>query len=103
MESITELKRKLCEAGRKAAEELIKIAEEPIINRIAGSDDESATEDLSADKMTRAAQAKKICIMDGFEILSKVESEEALLSQIENPSLKPIPKSFAENRAKPSK
>lgn len=103
MESVVEVKKRLCEAGRKAVDELIKIAEEPIINRVTASDEDSATEDLSADKMTRAAQAKKICIMDAFEILAKVETEEAILSHMDDPSSKVIPKSFAESKAKPSK
>lgn len=102
MESIIELKKKLCTAGRKAAKELIKIAEEPIIDR-ASADSESGTDDLTADKLTRAAQAKKICIMDAFEILTKVETEENIIAASESPGTRQIPKSFAEDRAKSSK
>src|SRR6185312_12032944 len=99
-ENIHDVKRRLCVAGRVAVDELIKIAEEPIINRLSEIDIESATDDLTADKLTSAAKAKKICIMDAFEILAKVESEEALLSESETPGQLIIPKSFAEANAK---
>jgi hypothetical protein len=103
MESVIEVKKKLCKAGRTAVDELIKIAEEPIINRLSEIDNDSATDDLTADKLTSAAKAKKICIMDAFEILAKVEAEEALIESINSPGTQKIPSSFAERRAKPAK
>lgn len=101
VESIIDVKRRLCKAGRTAVDELIKIAEEQIINRITSEDKENASEDLTADKLTTAARAKKMAIMDAFEILAKVEVEELLLASLDDPKKKiEIPKSFAETKAK---
>lgn len=81
---VIEKKQKLIEAGYIAVDELIKVAEEPIINKISATS-ESGTDDLAADKLTRAAQAKKIAIMDAFEILNKIEENENELESILNP------------------
>ena len=59
-------------AGQKAVEELIKVAEEAIVD----SDD-----DLTADKLKNAAATKKLAIFDAFEILARIEAEEALLNE----------------------
>jgi CHASE3 domain sensor protein len=66
-----ERKRRIIEAGRKAIDELIKVAEEPIIT--------DTDNDITADKMKNAAQAKKTAIMDAFEIYTKIQAEEANL------------------------
>ncbi len=84
--SVIEKKTRLIEAGYLAVEELIKIAKEPIINKVSSIDSESATDDLAADKLTRAAQAKKIAFMDAFEILKKIEEEENALEELRTPS-----------------
>ena len=73
LNEIIELKRKLIIAGRKAVEELIKVAEESII-----TNDET---DLTADKLKNAAQAKRIAIEDGFAILQRCSDEEAMMSE----------------------
>jgi len=67
-----ETKLNIIQAGQKAVEELIKVAEEAIVD----SDD-----DLTADKLKNAAATKKLAIFDAFEILARIEAEEALLNE----------------------
>ena len=69
---IKETKLNIIQAGRKAVEELIKVAKEPIVD----SDD-----DISADRLKNAAATKKLAIFDAFEILARIESEEDLLNE----------------------
>ena len=70
--NIKETKKKIIQAGQKAVEELIKVAKEKIVD----SDD-----DVSADRLKNAAATKKLAIMDAFEILNKIQTEEDLLNQ----------------------
>ena len=87
-----ETKKKIVQAGQKAIEELIKVAKEKIVD----SDD-----DVSADRLKNAAATKKLAIMDAFEILTKINEEEEMLS--EKPKEKKIEKTFkgfAEGRSK---
>lgn len=63
---------KIIDAGYKAVEELIKIAEEAVIDNV-------NDEDLAADKLKNAAATKKLAIFDAFEILKKIDEEKALL------------------------
>ena len=65
-----ETKKKIIQAGQKAVEELIKVAKEPIVD----SDD-----DISADRLKKAAATKKLAIFDAFEILNRIQNEEAIL------------------------
>ena len=65
-----ETKQNIIAAGRVAIDELIKVAKEPIVE----NDD-----DLTADKLKNAAATKKLAIFDAFEILTKINEEEALL------------------------
>lgn len=74
MSKITELKKRIIDSGYKAVEELIKVAEERIVTH--------ADDDLSADKLKNAAQAKKLAIMDAFEILKRVEEESNIIEGI---------------------
>ena len=67
-----ETKKKIIQAGQQAIEELIKVAKEKIVD----SDD-----DVSADRLKNAAATKKLAIMDAFEILNKIQTEEDLLNQ----------------------
>ena len=67
-----ETKQKIIQAGHKAIEELVKVAKEKIVD----SDD-----DVSADRLKNAAATKKLAIMDAFEILNKIQTEEDLLNQ----------------------
>ena len=66
-----ETKKNIIHAGRKAVEELIKVAKEPIVD----SDD-----DISADRLKNAAATKKLAIFDAFEILQRIQEEEEMLN-----------------------
>ena len=70
MES-NEIKQRIINAGYKAVEELIKIAEDKIL---LGTDD-----DLSADKLKNAASTKRLAIEDAFQILNRIEQEKEKL------------------------
>ena len=69
--NIKETKKNIIQAGQKAVDELIKVAKEPIVD----SDD-----DISADRLKNAAATKKLAIFDAFEILSRIQQEEAILN-----------------------
>jgi len=58
-------------AGQKAVEELIKVAKEAIVD---------SGDDITADRLKNAAATKKLAIFDAFEILTRIEAEEALLN-----------------------
>ncbi len=86
-----ETKKKIIQAGQKAVEELIKVAKEKIVD----SDD-----DVSADRLKNAAATKKLAIFDAFEILQRVEEEQAILDGKDiNKETKSF-KGFAERRSK---
>jgi hypothetical protein len=91
MSRITELKKRIIDSGYKAVEELIKVAEERIVTH--------AEDDLSADKLKNAAQAKKLAIMDAFEILKRVEEESNIIDGVVNNQVN-TNRGFAESRAK---
>ena len=59
-----ETRKNIIQAGRKAVDELVKVAKEPIVD---------TGEDISADRLKNAAATKKLCIMDAFEILQRIE------------------------------
>lgn len=90
-----ETKLKIIAAGHKAVLELIKVAEESILNPDMEGDD------LAADKLKNAAATKKLAIFDAFEILSRIESEKESLDIAENGGSKTDTKQgFAERRSK---
>jgi hypothetical protein len=94
MRDIKEIKLRIIEAGYKAVNHLIKVAEEDIINT------ESDT-DVSADKMKNAAAAKKLAIFDAFEILSRIELEKENIDSSDRGISKTDTKQgFAERRSK---
>jgi hypothetical protein len=72
MKEVNELKSKIIAAGKRAVEQLIKVANEEIIT---GGDD-----DIAADRLKNAAASKKLAIFDAFEILSKIEEERERLT-----------------------
>lgn len=89
-----DIKLRIIQAGHRAVEELIKVAEESIINM----NDES---DLSADKLKNAAQSKKLAIFDAFEILNRIELEKENIEAIQKGISKLETKQgFAERRSK---
>ena len=88
-----ETRKNIIQAGRKAVNELIKVAEEEIIT-------ETGNDDLAADRLKNAAATKKLCIMDAFEILQRIEEEEDILkSDGKQKEVKSF-KGFAEGRSK---
>jgi hypothetical protein len=50
----------------KAVEELIKVAQEKIVD---------SGDDISADRLKNAAATKKLAIFDAFEILTRIEGK----------------------------
>ena len=90
--NIKETKQNIIHAGHKAVLELIKVAEEAILD--------NGDDDLSADKLKNAAATKKLAIFDAFEILSRIQEETRMLEEEEkDPSVKTF-KGFAEGRSK---
>ncbi len=87
-----ETRKNIIQAGRKAVKELIKVAEEQIIT--------DSSDDLAADRLKNAAATKKLCIMDAFEILQRIEEEEAILSGKPKEEKKERVFKFAEGRSK---
>ena len=63
------LKVKIIEAGRKAVEQLIKVAKEDIIKP-------DPEDELAADRLKNAAATKKLAIFDAFDILNKIDAEQ---------------------------
>ena len=90
--NIKETKQNIILAGHKAVLELIKVAEEAILN--------NGDDDLSADKLKNAAATKKLAIFDAFEILSRIEEEEKLLVEVDKEIEVKVFKGFAEGRSK---
>ena len=81
----------IIQAGRKAVEELIKVAKEPIVE---------TEDDISADRLKNAAATKKLAIFDAFEILNRIEEEKALLEGKTIEQKQDTFKGFAEKRSK---
>lgn len=89
-----EIKLRIISAGEKAVEQLIKVAQEEIINH-------DSEDGLAADRLKNAAATKKLAIFDAFEILSRIESERESLNAIERGISKVDTKQgFAERRSK---
>ena len=87
-----ETKKNIIQAGRKAVEELIKVAKEAIVD---------SKEDISADRLKNAAATKKLAIFDAFEILNRIEEEENLLEgKTPEEAKEKTFKGFAESRSK---
>ena len=69
--NVKETKKNIIHAGHIAVEELIKVAKEAIVD---------SGDDITADRLKNAAATKKLAIFDAFEILTRIEAEEALLN-----------------------
>ena len=79
-------------AGQKAVEELIKVAQEKIVD---------SGDDISADRLKNAAATKKLAIFDAFEILTRIQEEEDMLNHKPKEEVKEKTfKGFAEGRSK---
>ena len=70
--NIKETKKKIIQAGQKAVEELIKVAQEKIVD---------SGDDISADRLKNAAATKKLAIFDAFKILTRIQLEEDILNE----------------------
>jgi len=90
--STKETRKNIIQAGRKAVEELIKVAKEKIITH--------TEEDVSADRLKNAAATKKLCIMDAFEILQRIEEEEERINDNPKQVKEKRVLKFAEGRSK---
>ena len=90
--NIKETKKSIIQAGHRAVEELIKVAEEKIIT--------NTEDDVSADRLKNAAATKKLAIFDAFEILTRIEEERAMLENKPKEDNKESFKGFAERRSK---
>jgi hypothetical protein len=108
-EKSLELRRKLILAGEIAVEELILVAEHKInfiVTKPRGKeskneDEEASDLSVAADKLKTAAQAKKLAIMDAFEILNKIQLEREVLISLEKKGEETSSKGgFAEQRAR---
>lgn len=86
------IKLRIIDAGYKAVEELIKVAEDKIIT---GNED-----DLTADKLKNAAATKRLAIEDAFQILNRIETERDMLSGDTSSKSEPKIQGFAERRSK---
>tara|TARA_R100001369_G_scaffold25440_1_gene46368 strand:- start:854 stop:1132 length:279 start_codon:yes stop_codon:yes gene_type:complete len=87
------LKIQIIEAGKKAVEQLIKVAKENIIKP-------DPEDELAADRLKNAAATKKLAIFDAFEILNKIDAEQENIDMsvgINKPQTK---QGFAERRSK---
>lgn len=89
--NIEETKLSIIQAGQKAVEELIKVAEEKIVD---------SGDDISADRLKNAAATKKLAIFDAFEILNRIEDERRMLNGEETSSVQKSFGGFAERRSK---
>ena len=90
--NIKETKKSIIQAGRKAVDELIKVAEEKIIT--------NTEDDVSADRLKNAAATKKLAIFDAFEILARIEEEKNILEDKPKETKEKSFKGFAEGRSK---
>ena len=92
--TVLETKLRIIQAGHRAVEQLIKVAEEDIIKK----DDEG--DDLSADRLKNAAATKKLAIFDAFEILNRIELERENIEESKKGESKTATKQgFAERRS----
>jgi len=93
--SLKEIKLRIIEAGHKAVEELIKVAEDSIL------DPNNEGDDLAADKLKNAAATKKLAIFDAFEILNRIEAEkESIYLSEKGDNINDTRQGFAERRSK---
>jgi hypothetical protein len=95
MKDVKEIKLRIINAGYKAVDELIKVAEETVVKN---GDVEG---ELAADRLKNAAATKKLAIFDAFEILNRIESEKESLEAIDKGiSRTDTKQGFAERRSK---
>lgn len=101
---VNKKKLRIIQAGYAAVEELIKVAEEPIIGVkgtmiIEGEEVPLDSDELSADKLKNAAATKKLAIFDAFEILTRIETEKNIIEEKAPEEVEAF-QGFAERRSK---
>jgi len=88
------LKLQIIQAGKKAVEQLIKVAKEDIIKH-------DPQDELAADRLKNAAATKKLAIFDAFDILNKIDTEQENLTNNQvNGNKVQTKQGFAERRSK---
>ena len=87
------LKKNIIQAGMRAVEQLIKVAKEDILKP-------DPEDELAADRLKNAAATKKLAIFDAFEILTRIQEEEAILNDKPVEKKESTFKGFAERRSK---
>jgi|TARA_R110000803_G_scaffold191558_1_gene254254 hypothetical protein len=87
------LKLQIIEAGRKAVEQLIKVAKEDIIKH-------DPEDELAADRLKNAAATKKLAIFDAFDILNKIDTEQENINMSFENTKTQTKQGFAERRSK---
>jgi hypothetical protein len=96
---VKKTKLRIIDAGYKAVQHLIEVAEEKIVQKQVDSDGEMSA--LAADRLKNAAAAKRIAIFDAFEILNKIELErESLETESNGQSKVESKQGFAERRSR---
>jgi hypothetical protein len=91
-----ELKLEIIKAGKKAVQELIKVANEGILKK----ELDGLAPDIAADRLKNAAASKKLAIFDAFEILTKIEEENSMIDKNNIDTKASLFKGFAEGRSK---
>jgi len=88
------LKLQIIQAGKKAVEQLIKVAKEEIIKH-------DPEDELAADRLKNAAATKKLAIFDAFDILNKIDTEQEniTINQTNGDKIQ-TKQGFAERRSK---
>ena len=90
--NIKETKKSIIQAGHKAVEERIKVAKEAIVD---------SGDDITADRLKKAAATKKLAIFDAFEILNRIQEEKNLLEgKAPEERKEKVFKGFAEGRSR---
>ena len=88
-----ELKKQIVQAGRRAVQQLIKVAKEDIIKP-------DPEDELAADRLKNAAATKKLAIFDAFDILNKIDQEKENLTTNHKEDKTTTKQGFAERRSK---
>jgi ASC-1-like (ASCH) protein len=89
-----EIKLEIIQAGRRAVKQLIKVAKEEIIKP-------DPEDELAADRLKNAAATKKLAIFDAFEILNRIDAEQASIDSLEKGiKITDTKQGFAERRSK---
>lgn len=78
-QKVKKMKLRIIEAGYKAVEHLIEVAEEKVIQKQVN--EEGDIYELAADRLKNAAATKKIAIFDAFDILSRIEAERDAINE----------------------